>query len=76
MQTEIAWQRRGGGLYWESYEKEGYNPRLNQKVTARRQRIKVDRELPIKEEYGQFIQGLLTGICHGATTESPGPTGE
>lgn len=56
-----AWQRRGVGLYWESYDKEGYNPKLNQMVTARRRRIKVDRELPMKEEYGRLIERILAG---------------
>ena len=75
MQTEIAWQRRGGGLYWESYEKEGYNPRLNQKVTARRQRIKVDRELPIKEEYGRLVERIMTGASDVGTAEQPRASG-
>lgn len=56
-----AWQRRGTGLYWETYEKEGYNPKRNQKVVARRRRVKRDEELAIKEEYSRFIQQLLSG---------------
>jgi tRNA(His) 5'-end guanylyltransferase len=28
------WQRRGTGLYWERYEREGYNPKLGQKVAT------------------------------------------
>jgi tRNA(His) guanylyltransferase len=62
-----AWQRRGVGLYWESYEKEGYNPRLNQKVTARRRRIKRDGELPIKDEYSRFIRRIITGSSDRGT---------
>ncbi len=49
------WQRRGTGLYWERYEREGYNPRLEQKVVAMRRRIKVDEELPMGEEYAGFV---------------------
>lgn len=66
-----VWQRRGVGLCWESYEKEGYNPKLNQRVTARRRRIKVDRELPMKEEYGRFIQRILAGDSDDGIAEQP-----
>src|SRR5262249_41006818 len=30
------WQRRGTGLYWERYEREGYNPKLDRKVVTTR----------------------------------------
>lgn len=53
------WQRRGIGLYWESYEKAGYDPVQQASVTARRRRIKVDQELPMKEEYGRLIRRLI-----------------
>ncbi|OKH32533.1 tRNA 5'-guanylyltransferase [[Phormidium ambiguum] IAM M-71] len=54
-----TWQRRGTGLYWENYIKEGYNPINQQTVTTQRRRIKVDRELPMKEEYREFIAQFL-----------------
>jgi tRNA(His) guanylyltransferase len=53
------WQKRGLGLYWESYEKEGLNPVTKETVLATRKRIKVDLELPMKEEYGEFIKTLV-----------------
>jgi tRNA(His) 5'-end guanylyltransferase len=53
------WQRRGTGLYWERYERGGYNPRLGQKVITTRRRIKVDQELPMGEEYAAFISRLM-----------------
>lgn len=55
-----TWKRRGVGLYWETYEKEGYNPVQNKTVVATRRRIKVDEELPMKEAYGEFICRLMT----------------
>ncbi len=55
-----AWQRRGVGLYWETYGKEGFNPILGRKVTAERRRIKADEHLPAKEAYSEFIQRLLS----------------
>ncbi|OAI54373.1 tRNA 5'-guanylyltransferase [Planctomycetaceae bacterium SCGC AG-212-F19] len=70
-----TWQRRGVGLYWEGYDKEGYNPKLNQKVTARRRRIKVDRELPIKEAYGRLIQRIMTGDSDVGIAERPSASG-
>lgn len=54
-----AWQRRGIGLYWEEYEKEGFNPVRNEAVTATRRRIKIDMELPMKEEYGRLVRHLM-----------------
>lgn len=53
------WQRRGIGVYWEQYEKEGYNPIKKESVKALRRRIKVDLELPMKENYGRFIRKII-----------------
>ena len=53
------WQRRGIGLYTESYEKEGYNPKEGVAVLATRRRIRVEEQLPVKEEYGRLLRGLL-----------------
>ncbi|MDP8962921.1 MAG: tRNA 5'-guanylyltransferase [Cyanobacteriota bacterium] len=53
------WQRRGVGLYWEDYEKPGYNPVLEKEVSVTRRRIKVEEELPMKDEYGEFISRFL-----------------
>ena len=53
------WQKRGVGLYWEEVEKAGVNPLTQEETSTRRRRIKVDLDLPMKEEYGQFIANLL-----------------
>jgi tRNA(His) 5'-end guanylyltransferase len=55
-----AWQRRGAGLYWEQYQKEGYNPKEQRKVTCVRRRIKVDRDLPIKEDYAKLLRTVMS----------------
>jgi tRNA(His) guanylyltransferase len=55
------WQRRGIGIYWEQYEKEGYDPIKKERVKALRRRIKVDLELSMKEDYGHFIRKLIQG---------------
>jgi tRNA(His) guanylyltransferase len=53
-----AWQKRGSGLYWESYEKQGFNPKLGTTVSATRRRLKIDRELPLGDEYAALILAL------------------
>jgi tRNA(His) 5'-end guanylyltransferase len=68
-----AWQRRGVGLYWESYEKEGYNPKLKQSVSARRRRVRVESELPMKDEYSRFLRYLVTGDGDGGSAQQSGP---
>jgi len=49
------WQKRGIGLIWEEYEKEGINPLTGQTVTAQRRRIRIEYELPMKEGYRDLI---------------------
>jgi tRNA(His) guanylyltransferase len=53
------WQRRGIGLYWETFAKEGYDPIKKERVTASRRRIKADLELPMKDEYSRFMRHLM-----------------
>jgi len=54
-----SWQKRGAGVYWESYEKTGHNPVTGEAVVTRRRRIKRDLELPMKAAYSAFIATLL-----------------
>jgi tRNA(His) guanylyltransferase len=56
------WQKRGVGLYWESYEKSAINPLTGQPVAAQRRRIKVDYELPMRDEYDAFILSLIERV--------------
>lgn len=53
------WQKRGIGVYWESYTKEATNPKTGAVAEATRRRLKTDMELPMKDEYSQFIESLL-----------------
>jgi tRNA(His) 5'-end guanylyltransferase len=53
-----TWQRRGIGLSWETYGRPGYDPVRRIEVTATRRRIAVDRELPMKAAYRDFLQRL------------------
>jgi len=54
-----AWQKRGIGVYWEEYEKDGFNPKTNESVKSVRRRIKTDLELPMKDEYSAFVAELM-----------------
>lgn len=53
------WQKRGVGLYWGTYDKAAVNPLTGQQVVANRRRIRVDYELPMRDEYGAFVLSLL-----------------
>lgn len=55
------WQKRGTGLYWEEYEKDGTNKVTGEKVTATRRRINVDYELPMRDDFSKFIASFLNG---------------
>jgi tRNA(His) guanylyltransferase len=55
-----AWQKRGVGVYWEIYAKDGHNPITGESVEVMRQRLKRDLELPIREDYDRFIVGLVS----------------
>ncbi len=54
-----SWQRRGVGLYWENYEKLGFNPRTNANTVASRRRVCINRELPNSDDYVCFLSELL-----------------
>ncbi len=53
------WQKRGIGVYWETYEKEGVNPQSGETVLTQRKKIKIDYDLPMKDAYSEFIQNIL-----------------
>ena len=54
------WQKRGIGINWEEYEKDAVNPKTGSVEIASRKRLKVDYELPMKNQYSDFISSLLT----------------
>ena len=57
------WQKRGTGLYWETYEKTGTNPTTGEHVLVPRLRLKVETELPMRDEYEQFVANLIEAAC-------------
>ena len=54
-----AWQRLGIGLYWETYEKEGLNPKTGEATVAERRRLVVDKDLPFGSECAKRPVSLL-----------------
>lgn len=58
-----AWQRRGVGVYWETYEKAGYDPVAQRAVVARRRRPTVNMDLPMGEDYDALLRQLLLPAC-------------
>ena len=54
-----SWQKRGVGLFWEEYQKPGFNPKTGKEIICMRKRIKVEYALPMKDEYEKFIEKLL-----------------
>ena len=54
-----SWQKRGIGVYYTDVMKEGFNPITNEKVMVKRRVIKDDYELPLSEEYRDFIGKIM-----------------
>ncbi len=53
------WHKRGVGLYWDDYEKEGINEKTKEKVITTRKKIKIDYNLPMKDAYSCFVESIL-----------------
>jgi len=54
-----AWQRRGVGVHWERWVKDGFNPKTGATVKAVRRRVRVDDDLPMKADYARFVRGIV-----------------
>ncbi|MEL7121223.1 MAG: guanylyltransferase, partial [Bacteroidota bacterium] len=53
------WQKRGIGLYWVEYEKEGINHTTGEAIMVKRKKIKIDYDLPMKDSYSDFINIIM-----------------
>lgn len=53
------WQKRGVSIYWVKMEKEGFNPVKKQQTTVKRRTLYIDYNLPMKDQYDQFLANLL-----------------
>ena len=54
-----AWQKRGVGVYWDTLEKVGHNPITGENTVTARRGIKIDYELPLREDYASFVGKFL-----------------
>jgi len=56
------WQKRGVGLFWETYSKEATNPLTGEATIAIRRRVKVELDLPMKDQYSEFIREIVCNM--------------
>lgn len=54
------WQKRGIGIYCTEIEKPGYDPVKNKVVMATRRELVIDYELPLGDEYREFVSNMLS----------------
>lgn len=54
-----SWQKRGVGVMWEDYEKEAVNQMTGEPVTANRRRLRTVYELPMRDEYSNYVNTFL-----------------
>ena len=54
-----SWQKRGMGVYWETYMKREFNPVSGMEELTERRILKVDDELSLRDEYSEFISYFL-----------------
>jgi len=54
-----TWQKRGIGIYWDTFEREGLNPITQEQTIVSRNELKIDYELPMKDQYSSFVSVLL-----------------
>jgi tRNA(His) guanylyltransferase len=55
-----SWQRRGVGLWFEEFERPGFDPVRGDEVVARRRRVRVERELALGDAYRADLGRLLS----------------
>lgn len=53
------WQKRGIGVRWSQFVKDGLNPITGQTVQAVRRRLSVDLDLPMRDEYAAYVNAIL-----------------
>ena len=56
-----AWQKRGVGLWWETTEKPGVDPRTGTPAVGTRRRIHRELELPVGDAWTRLLGRLAAG---------------
>ena len=54
-----SWQKRGIGVEYKTIQKQGFDPVKNKTVMTERRMLTVDYELPVGEDYRQYIAAKL-----------------
>lgn len=54
-----SWQKRGVGMFFKEVEKRGFNPVTKEEKTCLRRELYLEEELPLGEEYSEFIINLI-----------------
>lgn len=62
-----SWQRRGTGIWHETVEKQAYDPKAQQHVTALRRRLRHESELPEGAAYRDLVRDLATRSARPAS---------
>lgn len=57
------WQKRGVGLTWESFTKRATNPVTSEEHVATRRRIRIDYDLPLRDDYSSYVRRLADSIA-------------
>ncbi len=54
-----AWQKRGIGVFWDTYEKSGRNPKTGEATTALRRCLRERMDLPLGDAYADFVRTFV-----------------
>jgi tRNA(His) 5'-end guanylyltransferase len=54
-----AWQKRGIGVFWETFAKAGHDPRHGEPASTERRRLRTELELPMGADYDGLIRSIL-----------------
>ncbi|MCR5807915.1 MAG: guanylyltransferase [Oscillospiraceae bacterium] len=54
-----TWQKRGIGIYYRNFEKQGFNPKTGENTIAIRRELFTDMEIPMGDEYSKFVLTFL-----------------
>lgn len=66
-----AWQRHGAGIWFETVQKNGYDPKSQRRVTVPRRRLHHEFDLPVGTEYRELVERL----ARQTETSAPRPAG-
>ena len=57
-----SWQKRGIGLFYLNEQRQGFNPVTKETTLYTRRALHVETELPIGQEYSQFLYAILENM--------------